>query len=262
MNKMMIAGAMTAGLMISPAIAADAVRPAPVPIAPVLSAPAGIQGYVGLGGAILNESPCCGSVDAAAFGGALNVPVGGLNVQFDGAGAMLKQGSDAVGYARGAAHVFYRTGSHALGAFAGFEDVFDSSAWFIGGEAQAYLGHVNLYGQAAWQSLGGCCGPDDSSFFVRGSAQLFLTDNILVQGDVKFTTHIEAEPFNATMWGGTVEARLASTPWSVFATAHRSDFSDGDHLTTGLVGVRINVGNMTERQQYTTGASMNELPAE
>jgi hypothetical protein len=267
MKRFAMAGAvLAAGLMASQAMAADAVRSAPVaPLAPLVSAPAGIQGYVGLGGAMLNlegESP-----HAVAFGGALNVPVGGLNVEFEGAGAAIWIPNDpSTGYGRGAAHVFYRTPGMALGGFVGFDSGSEFfgppiSNWIFGGEAQAYLGHLNLYGQVGDMSavnIGSL-----NTWFVRGEAQLFLTDNIVVSGDVRFINDFEGSGLSVTTWGGTAEARFAGTPWSVFGTYRVSTFASGGptNVTTGLVGIRINVGNGSERQQYTTGASMNLLPS-
>jgi hypothetical protein len=256
MNKLVVAGAVATGLFAGPALAADAIQPFAYP-APVQAA--GIQGYMGAGWAMLNGLGG-ETANVYAVGGALNVPVGGLNVEFEGAGAELAvAGAPTFAYSRGYVHAFYRTPGFAIGGFGGFEapSITSIGVWTLGGEAQAYTGNLNLYGQVGWQNF---TPVGFTGWTARGSAQFFLTSNILAEADVRYNSAFVLTGTSAWTFGGQVEARFAGTPWSIFATARHTTISGAGSANAGLVGIRAHVGDGTLLQQYTTGASMNVIP--
>jgi hypothetical protein len=203
-------------------------------------------------------------------GGAVNVPLGGLNLEFEGAGATVNLGGFSGGpggsfgtsYSFAMIHAFARGGNHAIGVFGGFENPTFLPLWSIGGEAQAYLGHLNLYGQIAYQTTNENLGGTASGWWTRGGVQLFLSDNFFVQGDLRYNSNFFTTGTADTTFAGYVEGRIGGSPWSLFGTARYTvtDSSIGENVTAGLVGIKVNWGNSTLRQQYTTGASMNTIP--
>jgi hypothetical protein len=263
MNKLLAALTAAGAVAAVPAMAADAgpVRFVP-PVIPT------IQGYAGVGGAFYDgDSSLAASESHAvvAIGGAVNVPLhNGLNLQFESVAGQLRieEGPDYVwlAYSKGMLHFYMRSPGHALGVYGGWENLAALPVWTIGGEAQAYLGHLTLYGQVTSHNVD-TLGETANWWSVRGAAQLFFTDNFLVQVDVRHQFDFAETGESAFTVGGTIEGRHPGRPWSGFGTIRYTNVSGGmGSIVAGFVGLRAHFGNGSLRQQYTTGASMNTLP--
>jgi hypothetical protein len=280
MKKILLATAVLAGFAAAPALAADPNPPVRSVVLPPAAVGPAIMGYAGVGaafGRLCDSGGGCADAWTAAAGGALNVPLSGnLNIEIEAVGANIHMsggtgpGSADLAYGRGILHGYMRNQAWAFGIYGGFENPTAVGIWTIGGEAQAYLGNITLYGQVATNSVT-IPGGDHSSFWsARGSAQLFLGQNVVVQGDIRYVSDFLGEGVGgggsavpATTFGGTIEGRMMGSPWSAFATVRHTTFDTStgiDPVTAGLVGFRAHVGAMSLFQQYHQGASMNTVP--
>ncbi len=269
MNKLLLAGAVVAGLATGPALAADS-------FAPLVLGP---QAFVGAGAAFGNTNLPFGppggfniNNSVVAVGGTVNVPLaGGLNIEIEGQSAMVTLGfgggSFSGGYSKGQIHAYLRNPGFAIGAYGGYEaPIIGLSLWNIGAEAQAYWQNMTLTGQLAFVNWNTGGGPSGTATSARGGVKFFLTDNIAFDGDIRWMSTSVAGGANFTLAAG-AEARVAGTPWALFGNVRWSNvtFNTGGPsgsigTTSGLVGVRAHVGNGSLFQGYRTGYSFNTLP--
>ena len=262
MKKLLLAGSVLAGFAAAPAMAADTVKPfvAPAPVA-VLPATLGPQAWVDVAGGTLTETGSSGTITVAHVSGAANVPIGGgpFNVEFEGNAGLLSASGETVPLDYGMVHVFWRNHAFALGGFGGVEalGIVGSGARIdtFGAEAQAYHNKVSFYGQVAGFNVVES-GPSENGWWARGGIQFFLTDNFMLEGDVR---DISVGGENAWLYAATAEFRPMMWNASFFGT-YRSLPESGTSINTWLAGVRLHIGNKTLHQQYTTGASMNVFP--
>jgi hypothetical protein len=242
-------------------MAADTVKPfvAPAPVA-VLPATLGPQAWVDVaGGSLTGNGLGIGTATIARVSGAANIPLHGgpFNIELEGNAGMITEGGTSVGLDYGMVHAYWRNHTFALGGFGGIETIASERVDTFGGEAQIYHNKFSLYGQVAGFNIPSA----GNGWWARGGVQLFLTDNFMLEGDVRDLGINTGGSGNLWLYAATVEFRPMTWPASFFAT-YRAVTESGENLNSWLVGVRFHVGNQTLHQQYTTGASMNVFPIE
>jgi hypothetical protein len=232
------------------AVAAEPAAPAGPVLLPVTPGP---QGYIGdRWGVLWGAGPTQLILEKTA---AANVPFAGGGFEIEGRGAGLFQSGASSAIGMGMGHLYLRNPSRALGLFGGFE-AFSGTGLIVGGvEAQVYLGRVVAYGQLATAPA---VGGGSNAWWARLGAQVFHTDNLMFQGDVRFLS----SNVDSWLFAGTVEFRLAGSPWAGYATLkHQTAVgAGGGGATSLLAGVHIHLGNSSLYEAYTTGAIWNVLP--
>jgi opacity protein-like surface antigen len=126
-----------------------------------------------------------------------------------------------------ALHAAYRSPTHALGVFGGWAYtgvVSDDpmTRYYLGGEAQAYLGNFTLYGQAGYSWLGQASDNHDDPVdgpFVRGVVRYFHTPNDKIEAEVSHfwangtMGHLgDPAPVRELDWGILYEHQFAGMP--------------------------------------------------
>jgi hypothetical protein len=185
---------------------------------------------------------------------AATVPLNWLALQIEGRGAGLFLSGTTSARAMGAGHFYLPTSFGAAGVFGGFEVSTIGGVAFVGAEARAHLGGLVPYAQ-----VGGGPGIDGapSATWIRVGAQAFLTQNFLLQGDVRY---LDAN-LSSWLFSGNLEFRLDGRPWSGHATLnHQTGVGSGGGATSFLAGIRVHLGNGSLYQAYTTGPGWSVLP--
>ena len=275
MKKLLLAGVVLAGFAAPQAMAADAVRPAVAPApAPIVVAPAkpGPQAWFGADYAWDHGSASGGGSihgNTTSVSGAANLPIAGgpFNLEIEGRGSETTFSglSTSLSVSQADGHVFWRAQHLAIGGFFGFDNNVAVSFRPVGAEAQVYLNKLSLYGQVASLSIQGLS--THNSWWTRGGVQLFLSPNLMLGADARWVTVGSSGPtVNGFLWGVNAEWRPTAAAWSVYGAYYSQKFTAngiGGNVSgnRALVGFRIHVGNGSLQQQYTTGASMNVLPA-
>jgi hypothetical protein len=267
MARTYCAAAALAGLLV--AASAAAVDAAPV------AAPA-IAGYGELGGGWTRLQAASGfSVDSLptyAIGGVVNLPVANAwNLELEGRTFQVDPAATFSAFDTGAfAHFYYRDPMrYALGGFAGHTDLnlygMTGSMWTAGGEAQAYLGQLTLYGQAAaFNSTTSSGWLYFTGYFARGTARYFATPNLRLEFDAQWAHLDNSDHTDALTLIGTAEYRFSGSPFSAFATARFDQLDPALNQTyktqTYLVGLRAYFGSGTLLDNDRRGAPMDVLP--
>ena len=177
-----LAGAVTCGLTLWPAAAADLPLPYETPASPPadsLPAVSGINFKIdGFGGYSETEN-----VDGAVGGvsGSLTVPLGErFGAQLDGMAASVD--GDFVGGVAG--HLFWRDPSTGLlGAYGSYvtRDGSGIDAWRVGAEGELYFGQLSLEALAGYEDVDSPGGfVDDSNVFAVADAAYYVTDDFRV----------------------------------------------------------------------------------
>jgi hypothetical protein len=157
-------------------------------------------------------------------------------VSFEGElldGGAFKSGSSFNSFL-GLAHLYTQSPNYALGVFGGAGSLPGAGLWQVGLEGQAYWGNLTGEGSVAYT---GIQSGDATLWTARLGGRYYITpDNKLTLG----VDYFSGEGDDA--WGvdGSLEHRFTGTPWSGFVKAAYLD-SDGDHVTTALVGLRVSL---------------------
>jgi hypothetical protein len=165
----LLTGTIAAGMYGSVSFAADI---GTVSALPAVSGPNGkLQGSAGW--ADINDL----SSDAIFRGGAaFSFPVGDMfGIQADLAAADVFSDT-AVG---GAVHAFTRDpSSYLFGVYGGYVDGGSANAWYVGPEAELYLGNISIEGIAGFMDVSGSGSSSGSEFYAVGDLALYATDNL------------------------------------------------------------------------------------
>ena len=161
-------GTIAAGMYGSVSFAADVET---VTSLPAISGPNGkLQGSAGW--ADINDL----SSDGIFRGGAaFSFPVGDMfGIQADLA-AVDAFGDSAVG---GALHAFTRDpNSYLLGVYGGYVDASSSNIWYVGPEAELYLGNISIEAIGGFMDVSGSGSSSGSEAYVVADLALYATDN-------------------------------------------------------------------------------------
>ena len=162
----LLSGTIAAGMYGSVSMAADIEATGPLP------AVSGINGKVEIGGGFADINDF-NSDEVFRGGAALSFPVGDMfGIQAD-LTALDVFGETAVG---GALHAFTRDpNSYLLGAYGGYVDAGPSNIWYIGPEAELYLGNVSIEAVGGYMDISNGVG---SEFYAVGDVALYATDNL------------------------------------------------------------------------------------
>lgn len=165
----LLSGTVAAGLYGSVAFAADVSSPASLP---AVSAPNG-KVEIGAGWDNLDDYDS----DTVFRGGAsFSFPVGDMfGIQADMA-AVDTFGDTSIG---GTLHAFTRDpNSYLLGAIGGYANAGDANVWYVGPEAELYLGNVSVEAVAGYMNVDVSNSSSSDKFFAIGDVALYATDNL------------------------------------------------------------------------------------
>jgi len=162
----LLSGTIAAGMYGSVSMAADVETTTALP---AVSAP---NGKVEIGGG-WTDIDDLGDDEVFRGGAAFSFPVGDMfGIQAD-LTALDAYGDTAVG---GALHAFTRDpNSYLLGAYGGYVDAGGADIWYVGPEAELYLGNVSI------EAVGGIMDISDgigTEFYAMGKVALYATDNL------------------------------------------------------------------------------------
>jgi hypothetical protein len=208
--------------------------------------------------------------------------------QFSGAQALLGAGKLTKNTADIAAHIYWRNPDRGLvGALAQASitettlGLLSDRRYFIGLEAQYYIGKLTLYGQAAYQNfnfgvpIGSTTGIDGNGFNLVGQARYFWKPNTMLALKTAYehvsTSNLGAGiipeiKHSAWMMGGRIEHRLNNSAFSFYLDGeHRSGrftafglaLSEKD--TRATVGIKYNFGTKTLFERDRSGASLDPI---
>jgi hypothetical protein len=164
----LLTGTIAAGMFGSVSLAAD-IETGPLP------AVSDINGKVEIGGGFTDIDDFS-SDEVFRGGAALSFPVGDMfGIQAD-LTALDAYGETAVG---GALHAFTRDpSSYLLGAYGGYVDAGPSDVWYIGPEAELYLGNVSIEAVGGYMDISDGVG---SEYYAVGDVAFYATDNLRLQ---------------------------------------------------------------------------------
>lgn len=165
----LLSGTIAAGMYGSVSLAADIETTGPLP------AVSDINGKIEIGGGITDIDDFS-SDEVFRGGAALSFPVGDMfGIQAD-LTALDAYGETAVG---GALHAFTRDpNSYLFGAYGGYVDAGPSDIWYIGPEAELYLGNVSIEAVGGYMDISDGVG---SEFYAVGDIAFYATDNLRLQ---------------------------------------------------------------------------------
>jgi opacity protein-like surface antigen len=208
----------------------------------------------------------------------LDVQGEGTNYSFDG--GRFSEHSYLIG-----AHASWRNSQYLWGVFGAAGDstgialVSDTSFrhGIVGGEAQAYLGPITLYGQVGYDTTLG--NPLDGSLerisavFGRGTVRYYLGPNtrlegtgVYASGKVDFNCCISDVDFETWLVRAKVEHKFAGSPFSLFAAYEWSqykftdaNFFDGARITDQkfTAGVRLGINEGTLQANDRRGTTLD-----
>lgn len=184
-----------------------------------------------------------------------------------------------------AGHLYYRNSGWQAGAFyqhrsfdyeSGIDPSVDASLdasvdnqHFYGIEGQGFFGNLTVGGQLGQHKMGFASGTiEDTGTFAGLHARYFMNDNWRLDANYLYDkVDIEGIDFEVNQFGIGTEYRLNSSPLSMFAKYSRTNSEvetpggsndiDEDRI---MVGVKLNFGKGTLRQQDRDGASLNPVP--
>jgi hypothetical protein len=187
----------------------------------------------------------CGDEEFGLFEGAGrgNVDFGWLNVELEVAGSAAFTGGTSSSSIGTVAHFWGGSESAAFGVVGGVIFPSGDIEYFLGAEAEAYLGAVTLGGDLRyfWED-----GSDDL-WIARGWAELYLTPNARLGARVDYASYdvADAEEWFAAVTG---EYRFAGTPISAWIEGQYSHIDASGpcggcsveiETWAGLIGVRV-----------------------
>jgi hypothetical protein len=261
--------------------------------APAIEAAAPVSGYIELYSGWGNQN-WRGQFESYGFdgwtlGGAARTTYfwsRGASIQLDvqGDGTNYSFGSD--GRASGhsylvGAHAGWRDASYLWGVFGaagdstGVEADINFRHGLVGGEAQAYLGAVTLYGQIGYDSTLGSpiAGSLDrvSAFFGRATVRYYLTPNsrlegtgLYASGKVDFSGSSSDIDFHAWLVRGKFEHKFAGSPFSLFGAYEWSEHKfDASFDSTRVreqrftAGVRLGINEGTLQGNDRKGTTLD-----
>jgi hypothetical protein len=163
----LLTGTILAGMYGSAAYAADIATPESA-----LPAVSGPNGKIELGGGWVDLDDVS-SDEVFRGGAAFSIPLGDMfGLQAD-LTALDAFGDTAVG---GAAHFFTRDpNSYLLGAYGGYVDAGPANIWYVGPEAELYLGNVSIEAVGGYMDISNGVG---SEYYALGTLALYATDNL------------------------------------------------------------------------------------
>ena len=140
-----------------------------------LPAVSGPNGKVEIGGGFADLDDIS-SDEVFRGGAAFSIPVGDMfGIQAD-LTALNVFGDTAVG---GALHAFTRDpNSYLLGAYGGYVDAGPANVWYIGPEAELYLGNISIEAIGGFMDISNGIG---SEFYAVGDVAFYATDNLRLQ---------------------------------------------------------------------------------
>ncbi|MDB5570517.1 MAG: hypothetical protein JWN93_1700 [Hyphomicrobiales bacterium] len=178
-------------------------------------------------------------------------------------------------------HVFMRDSSVGLvgviaQAVSNNSSYSSSREYYLGAEAQYFLGPVTLYGQAAYQNYSFPFYPSSiaaDGWVVAGQARMFATPNWMFALKASYSAlsseQIDGFGIDHSAWlvGVKSEYRFDASPISAFAeldyrsgkfkVAGNADFVEKE--TRAMVGVKWNFGTQTLIQRDRSGASLDPI---
>ncbi len=165
----LLSGTIAAGMYGSVSMAAD------VETTTALPAVSDINGKVEIGGGFADLDDIS-SDEVFRGGAAFSFPVGDMfGIQAD-LTALNVFGDTAVG---GALHAFTRDpNSYLLGAYGGYVDAGSANIWYIGPEAELYLGNISIEAIGGYMDISDGIG---SEFYAVGDVAFYATDNLRLQ---------------------------------------------------------------------------------
>jgi hypothetical protein len=165
----LLSGTIAAGMYGSVSMAAD------VETSTALRAVSGPNGKVEIGGGFADLDDLS-SDEVLRGGAAFSIPIGDMfGIQAD-LTALDVFGDTAVG---GALHAFTRNpNSYLLGAYGGYVDAGPSNIWYIGPEAELYLGSISIEAIGGYMDISDGVG---SEFYAVGDVAFYATDNLRLQ---------------------------------------------------------------------------------
>ncbi len=212
------------------------------------------QGYIGARYGGLWSDGSSQLIDEKTAAAAVRLGPGFLQVEGRAAGFFFSGAPENTALAAG--HFYLRNEMRAIGFFGGFEVYPSGNLIFQGFEAQAFLGAMVPYGQVAYAHA---ADSGDSAWWVRAGLRYFLTDNRMLQGDIRYMGGV----VNSWLFSADFEFRPGGKPVAWRWTAnYQTGVGGGDGSFSFLGGINIHLGNGSLRQAYTTGAVWNLLPVE
>jgi catechol 2,3-dioxygenase-like lactoylglutathione lyase family enzyme len=165
---LLLSGTIAAGMYSSVAFAAD------IETMSALPAVSGINGKVEIGGGWADIDDL-GDDEVFRGAAALSFPVGdSFGIQAD-LSALDAYGDTAIS---GALHAFTRDpNSYLFGIYGGYVDVGLSNIWYVGPEAELYLGNVSIEAVGGFMDIDGGNNPG-SEFYALGDVGFYATDNL------------------------------------------------------------------------------------
>lgn len=285
MKRLLLLGAALA-VFAAPSFAADVLR-TPAPAArTVFAPPSPMSGYFEAYGSTSSNDNWGSPYNPWTGGGVagrLNWNVSpGWTLQADisaqGFGDGYYDGYYWEGDGLAALHLSTRNPNNLLGLFGGFaiiNDYYESGfdkAFFVGAEAQAYLGEITLYGQVGYlRQLSGYYGGYYTGYdpygliFAQATGRYFLAPNTkleanlgVIRGDVWGNG---SGSTNAFAYGVEIEHRFAMSPVSLFLRAGGfRDTEDFDFSEKHFkVGAKLNFGTGSLKEQDRSGATLKVM---
>jgi hypothetical protein len=157
--------------------------------------------------------------------------------------------------------------SFAVGAFGMYSSLsFGLAEYIVGGEAQAYLGDVTLYGQAYWGQANNLplvfTDGSENQWGARGVVRYFVHDNLRFDGELAYNSIVEGNRLNTVTALAQANYRFDDTPFTVFSRYQFDQVSVGASSAKFHrfhIGLRVTMGADTLMAEDRYGATM-DLP--
>jgi hypothetical protein len=213
------------------------------------------DGYVDAGYTSIN--PSSGSnLDGLGFGGAAGVQLStNWTAQFDAHWNRYSAGGSDVTFSSGAAHATYRAPDWSAGGYVSAGDVLGSGIYGIGAEGKYYIDRISLGGRIGYDTI------DNSGIDAWDgdiSGKYFFTDNLSAAAHYTRISITSSSGADVNVYGLGGEWKASSSPFGVFASYDRLDFS-GSSGTADIwqIGARWSFGGDTLLKREHSGAGMS-----
>jgi len=230
-------------------------------IAPFGAAHAEGSGHIDLSYQAANIDWSNGSnddVDAWNLGGAMIMPMGGWDLQFDANHENFNWGGD-YDYTNDnvTAHAILRNDAWALGGYAGFGSYYGDTLYMIGGEGQMYMNNITLGGALSYAESSD--GYDYNAWDARVNGSYFVTPNFELNATLSYTSWDDYDD-NATGYGVGARYRFDGSRFSVSGNYLRENWDYGTSDADADVfkfGVSYAFGSDSLQDESQHGASFD-----
>lgn len=173
----------------------------------------------------------------------------GWTLQGDATSERFESGGSSIGIGNLNISAGMRHDSHAIYGFVGHSSLLFADGVNVGVGGQIYLPNATLNGSVGYADFDG-----GNATNVHADGTYFFSDNFGLSGDLGYVDFDSSG--SATIYGIGAVYRFAGSPVSLEGGYQVADFDGGD--VDGIhIGLSINFGTETAREQSQSGASFN-----